>query len=405
MTYQETLDFLFSQLPMYQRIGKAAYKADLSTTIALCNYLENPQLKFKSIHVAGTNGKGSSAHMIASILQEAGYKVGLHTSPHLKDFRERIKINGAMIDEDYVTEFIKSHKTWILDNQPSFFEMTVGMAFQYFADQQVDVAVLEVGMGGRLDSTNVVIPEACLITNIGLDHTQFLGDTLGEIAFEKAGIIKPEIPVVISEYQPEIADVFINTAGKNKAPILFAPKQEHEKHNMDLLGTYQQKNMNGVLSVISIVKDQFKITKDNIVNGLNNIVSNTGLRGRYEVLQDNEPRVICDTAHNIEGVALVMKQVMAETFDRLHIVWGMVDDKNHEDVIKLLPKDPYYYLCQAKIPRALPIENLADLMDNAGLSFDVFDSVSGAMIDAVATANPNDLVFIGGSTFVVAEAI
>lgn len=403
MTYQGTVNWMFTQLPMYQKQGKTAFKKDLTNTLLLANHLKNPQHKFKSIHVAGTNGKGSSSHMLASVLQEAGYKVGLYTSPHLKDFRERIKINGVEVSKQFVIGFIKRNKSFFEANPLSFFEMTVGMAFDYFAKQKVDIAVIEVGLGGRLDSTNIITPEVSLITNIGFDHTQFLGNTLPLIALEKAGIIKPNVPIVISETQYETKLVFDKVAQNNKSKIYFADEVIKESYAIDLLGNYQKKNINGVLKVLGILQQKnYKISKANIKNGLLNTVKNTGLKGRWQVLQTN-PKVICDTAHNKEGLSITMSQLQKEQFDNLHIVFGVVNDKDLSQLWSILPKQATYYFCKPDVPRGLD-QNILKLqfLDN-GFIGESYLSVNEAIEMAKTNAKLTDVIYIGGSTFVVAE--
>jgi dihydrofolate synthase/folylpolyglutamate synthase len=405
MAYQETLDWMFSQLPMYQRQGQAAFKKDLSNTILLANHLENPEKGFMSIHVAGTNGKGSTSHMLASVLQEAGYKVGLYTSPHLKDFRERIKINGKEVSKQFVTGFIKRNKAFFEANHLSFFEMTVGMAFEYFSKQKVDIAVVEVGLGGRLDSTNIITPEVSVITNIGLDHTQFLGTTLKEIAFEKGGIIKPNIPVVIGETQKETQDVFKSLAEKNNASIIFADQEVNEAYTSDLIGSYQSKNIKTATNALKILnKLGFDISKENINNGLLKVQKNTGLLGRWQVLNTN-PKVVCDTGHNREGLSYVLKQLSNEKYNTLHIVFGVVNDKDLSSIVDLLPKRATYYFCKPDIPRGLDAYKLKDSLKAFDLNGGVYTSVNEAYKSALKNANPNDFIFIGGSTFVVAEII
>tara|TARA_R110002049_G_scaffold127617_3_gene284445 strand:+ start:2374 stop:3591 length:1218 start_codon:yes stop_codon:yes gene_type:complete len=405
MTYQDTLNWMFLQLPMYQREGKSAYKVDLSNTILLINHLKNPHHNFKSIHVAGTNGKGSTSHMLASILQEAGYKVGLYTSPHLKDFRERIKINGNVVSKQFVIGFINRNKVFFEENQLSFFEMTVGMAFDYFSKQKVDIAVVEVGMGGRLDSTNIITPEVSVITNIGLDHTPFLGNTLEGIAFEKGGIIKPNIPVVIGETQKEIKPIFIELAKKNNAEIVFADENVSRVYKSDLLGNYQHKNIKTVIQTIkSLPEKEYKISERNIETGLLNVVSNTGLLGRWQVLNEN-PKVVCDTGHNREGLVYVMEQLRKEVFEDLHIVFGIVNDKDLSSIIDLLPKNATYYFCKPDIPRGLDGKELKQVFNGYGLKGEAYNSVGEAYKMALIKAKTTDLVFVGGSTFVVAEII
>ena len=343
MTYQDTLNWMFSQLPMYQKQGQSAYKTDLGNTILLVNHLQHPHKKFKSIHVAGTNGKGSTSHMLASILQEAGYKVGLYTSPHLKDFRERIKINGKEVSKHYVIGFIKRNKAFFETNRLSFFEMTVGMAFEYFSKEKVDVAIVEVGLGGRLDSTNIITPEVSVITNIGIDHTQFLGNTLESIAFEKGGIIKPNVPVVIGETQKETAFVFKNLAQKNNSKIVFADKEVSNVYKTDLLGNYQSKNVKTAVETIKRLNEKgFDISNDNLEKGLLNVISNTALMGRWQVLNE-KPKTVCDTGHNREGLSYVVNQLAEEKFESLHIVFGVVNDKEVSSIIDLLPKNATYY--------------------------------------------------------------
>tara|TARA_B100000809_G_C15138442_1_gene531757 strand:+ start:983 stop:2200 length:1218 start_codon:yes stop_codon:yes gene_type:complete len=405
MNYQETLAYLFSQLPMYQRVGKAAYKVDLTNTYELCKLLNNPENKFKSVHVAGTNGKGSTSHMLASILQEAGYKVGLYTSPHLKDFRERVKINGEMIAQDEVISFVKKYKADFEKMNLSFFEWTVGLAFDYFANQKVDIAIVETGLGGRLDSTNVVTPEVSVITNIGIDHTQFLGDTLGKIAVEKAGIIKPNVPVVIGETQKETKDVFQNKAEQGKSLIQFADVLIKNTLQTDLKGVYQQKNVKTCIAVSNCLIDKgWRISKHDIEIGLQNVVKNTGLLGRWQVLSEN-PLTICDTGHNEEGVKELVEQIKNMDYNKLHFVFGAVNDKSIERVLELLPKTALYYFCAAKIPRAMAVKELMAVAEQKGLNGIECDSVKSAFSSAKANALGNDLIFIGGSTFVVAEVV
>ncbi len=420
MTYQQTLDYLYNNLPMFQRIGPAAYKVDLGNIVELMEELGNPQDKFKSIHVAGTNGKGSSSHMLASILQEAGYKVGLYTSPHLKSFTERVRINGNEIAEQEVVDFVEEVKPLIKKIEPSFFEITVAMAFDYFSKNKVDIAIIEVGLGGRLDSTNIITPEVSLITNIGLDHQALLGDTLEKIAFEKAGIIKKGVPVVISQKQEEIQFVFIKKvtdigtkltfasdtylieqATAERFNIIKSEKIEIEGLTPDLKGSYQQLNIPGVLETLGKLRG-FDITDSNIKNGLEKVVLNTSLKGRWQIL-NNKPLTICDTGHNIDGVNMIINQLGQYNYEQLHIVWGMVEDKSIDDVLSLLPKDAQYYFCAADIPRALDAKQLAKEADNLKLKGKIHKSVSEAITAAKINANPKDLIFIGGSTFVVAE--
>ena len=405
MTYSETIEWMFAQLPMYQRQGSTAFKKDLTNSLALASALDNPHKKFKSIHVAGTNGKGSTSHMIASILQEAGYKVGLYTSPHLKDFRERIKINGEMIPEEDVVDFIQNQKSFFEAQKVSFFEMTVGLAFHYFAKEEVDIAVIEVGLGGRLDSTNIITPEVSVITNIGLDHTQFLGETLPEIASEKAGIIKDNIPVVVGEYQEEVFDVFQQKANKHNAPLKLASEVVQKEYKSDLKGTYQKNNaITAVASVSELSTKGFDISESDIENGLLNSVKNTQLIGRWQILQE-KPKAICDTGHNREGLAYVMKQLSEENYKNLHLVLGVVNDKELEGVLHMFPKNATYYFCKPNIPRGLDAEILQNIAAKFELNGHVFGSVQKAYKAALADANENDLVFVGGSTFVVAEVV
>ena len=405
MTYQDTLDWMFSQLPMYQRQGQSAYKADLSNTLKLIEYLKFPDRSFKSIHVAGTNGKGSTSHMLASILQEAGYKVGLYTSPHLKDFRERIKINGKEVSKSFVIGFINRNKSFFETNSLSFFEMTVGMAFDYFSKQKVDIAIIEVGLGGRLDSTNVITPELSVITNIGFDHMQFLGNTLEAIAFEKGGIIKPNIPVIIGETQEETTRVFIDFANKNHSKIVFADQEVNKSYKSDLKGSYQEKNIKTVVQSIKEMQLKgYKISEKHIVNGLLNVVKNTGLKGRWQILSD-VPKVVCDTGHNKEGLTHVMNQIAQETFNKLHIVFGVVNDKDLSSIVNLLPKQATYYFCKPDIPRGLDAHVLKKNLSVFGLEGEVYSSVNEAYNAALENAHLDDFIFIGGSTFVVAEII
>jgi dihydrofolate synthase / folylpolyglutamate synthase len=406
MNYQETLDYLYSQLPVFQRIGAAAYKADLTNTVALCRLAGNPENKFRSIHIAGTNGKGSTTHLIASILQEAGYKTGIYTSPHLKDFRERIKINGKMIPRDYVVSFVKQYKTDFEKIQPSFFEATVMLAFSYFADKKVDVAVIETGMGGRLDSTNVITPALSVITNISLDHTSFLGKTLPEIATEKSGIIKKNIPVVIGEATSQTKPVFISAAEEKNAPLFFTSSKPLKKnYTSELKGDYQSKNIRTVLQSIEIIRKQFPlITEKNIRDGIKKVVTNTGLRGRWEKLSE-KPFIICDIGHNEAGIREVVKQIRKTKFDHLHIVMGVVNDKDVNAMLSLLHKKASYYFCKASIPRALDENKLSEIAFKHGLKGNTFPNVKKAILAARKNAGKKDMIFIGGSAFVVAEAL
>lgn len=405
MTYEQTLDYLFSQLPMFQRVGKAAYKADLNNTIELCNILNHPENSFQSVHIAGTNGKGSTSHMIASILQEAGYKVGLYTSPHLKDFRERIRINGEMIPKQEVMSFVKQHQSSFEKIGLSFFEWTVGLAFDYFRKEKVDVAILETGMGGRLDSTNVVTPLLSIITNIGFDHQQFLGDTLEKIAVEKAGIIKTKIPVVIGETQPETKAIFTTTAKQKNAPIYFADQLIIKTlPECELKGNYQQKNIKTVLQSIKLLQDQFTISEENITNGLKKVIQNTHLQGRWQTLSTS-PKVIIDVAHNESGIIELLRQLKQESYEQLNIVFGAVNDKDITKILNLLPKEAHYFFCQAQIPRALDKNKLFELATAAGLTGYINNSVEEALIKAKEKSGDNDLILVFGSIFVVAEIL
>lgn len=428
MTYQQTLDYIFAKLPMYQRVGAAAYKADLNNTIAICKALGNPEKKIKCVHVAGTNGKGSSSHMLAAVLQQAGYKTGLYTSPHLVDFRERIKINGKEIPKTEVVKFVEEHKTVFENIEPSFFEWTVGLAFDYFAKQEIDVAIIEVGLGGRLDSTNVINPVACLITNIGFDHMNLLGNTLPLIAEEKAGIIKSRVPVTISQTQLEVISIFNNKAKELKAPIEFADKNYkvisashqnnflslellHKKtntkhtYNLDLQGSYQIKNVMGVLNTIEILKEKGFLIEDEMINkALAQVQKITGLQGRWQIIQ-NKPLVIADTGHNQDGIREVLENLKRYDYKKLHFVLGVVNDKDISSILKLLPKDATYYFCKASIPRALNEKELSIQAKKEGLSGKTFETVSEALDAAKKQAKATDLVFVGGSTFTVADIL
>jgi dihydrofolate synthase/folylpolyglutamate synthase len=406
MNYKETLDFLFAQLPMFQRVGNAAYKANLDNTIALMKALGNPENKFKSIHIAGTNGKGSTAHMIASVLQEAGYKTGLYTSPHLIDFRERIKINGKPIPKKNVIQFVISSKEMMHNIKPSFFELTVGMAFDYFAREKVDIAVVEVGLGGRLDSTNVIIPEVSVITNIGFDHTQFLGNDLKSIAIEKAGIIKENTPVVVGAVKSEVEKVFLDKANESKASILFIKDFSAPDLEIDLKGNYQKENLStAVLALKTLRKKGWKIPESAIKKGLTKIAKNTGLHGRWEIL-GTQPKIICDTAHNTDGIKWISGQLQEETYGKLHMVIGMVNDKNPESILKLLPENAQYYLCESSIPRKLQLKELLSAAKTLGMNISGgFKSVEDAFNFALKNAKKDDLIFVGGSTFIVADLL
>ncbi|UOK43622.1 MULTISPECIES: bifunctional folylpolyglutamate synthase/dihydrofolate synthase [Flavobacterium] len=402
MTYQETLDWMFAQLPMFQQQGASAYKKDLTNTILLSTRLGNPEKKLRFIHVAGTNGKGSTSSMIASVLQEAGCKVGLYTSPHLKDFRERIKIDGNEISQEFVVDFIADNKSFFEENQLSFFEMTVGLAFDYFVKEKVDVAVIEVGMGGRLDSTNIITPLVSVITNIGFDHTQFLGDTLGAIAGEKAGIIKPNVPVVVGEYTPETKPVFLAKAAACGSDIYFASDLILEDYPCGLLGDYQFHNKKTVVKTIDVLKGHFAVSEEDLKTGLLNVVSNTGLLGRWQQLSSN-PKVICDTAHNSHGLKIVLNQIAKEKFEKLFFVLGVVNDKDLDSILPLFPKNANYFFCKPNIFRGLDAEELCEKASVFGLEGRVCDSVSGAYNEALQAAGKNDFIYVGGSTFVVAE--
>lgn len=428
MNYNETLNWMFNKLPMYQRIGASAYKADMNNTIEIINYLGNPQNSFKSIHVAGTNGKGSTSHSLASVFQEAGYKTGLYTSPHLRDFRERIRINGKMIPEVKVVEFIENHKKKLEELELSFFEMTVAMAFDYFKKENVDIAIIEVGMGGRLDSTNVIKPELCVITNISLDHVKFLGENEEQIAKEKAGIIKNETPVVIGETQKDSKDVFIKTAEEKNSPIYFADqifeciknnKKTLEYNEFDiykskslylkdlkfpLLGNYQKKNLATVICALDLLKNKFNISEQNIIEGLSKVVSNTGLMGRWQVINRN-PLAIADTGHNVAGINEVNMQLAETKYNNLHFVLSVVNDKDIDGILKLLPNDAEYYFCKANIPRGLDVNILSEKAKTYGLKGKTYSSVIQAYTTALDNAQNGDLVFVGGSNFTVAEVV
>jgi dihydrofolate synthase/folylpolyglutamate synthase len=415
--YSSALNYLYDRLPMFQRIGAAAYNRDLTNTLALCEALGNPQNKLKCIHVAGTNGKGSSSHMIAAMLQSAGYKTGLYTSPHLKEFTERIRINGQEIEQAFVVDFVKRIKPSIEKISPSFFEMTVAMAFDYFVFQGVDVAVIEVGLGGRLDSTNVITPLVSLITNISYDHKDLLGNTLQQIAFEKAGIIKRTAPVVISEEQTEVRDVFLKKAAEENTPLEFASSRftfdgrtisengiiRFEDMNPQLKGDYQTKNIPGVLLTIEKLNEKgFLISEANIKSGIENVITLTGLKGRWQKLGE-QPLIIADTGHNEAGIQEIVKQISSIKYERLHMVIGMVKDKDISGVLRLLPKEANYYFCQAKIPRAMDANDLAKNAQEFTLLGEIVPDVNSALTRAKERAGKNDFIFIGGSTFVVAE--
>jgi dihydrofolate synthase/folylpolyglutamate synthase len=406
MNYQETINWMFNQLPMYQLQGASAYKKDLSNTHLLINHLDNPQKNLKCIHVAGTNGKGSTSHMLASILQEAGYKVGLYTSPHLKDFRERIKINGMMISENFVCDFVNTNKSFFEKSEMSFFEMSVGLAFDYFAKEKVDIAVIEVGMGGRLDATNIITPLISVITNIGMDHVQFLGNTIEAIAKEKAGIIKPGIPVVIGEYTPETKEVFLAKAKENNSEIFFASDLISEAFASDLIGDYQMHNKKTVQQTIAVLNSQkeFAISSNELQTGLLKTVKNTGLLGRWQQLGES-PKIICDTAHNKNGLEIVLKQIQKESFEKLHIVLGVVNDKDLDEFLPLFPKKATYYFCKPNIFRGLDQIILQEKAKKHQLNGHAYHSVAIAYATAKDNAAKEDFIYIGGSTFVVAEIV
>ena len=428
MTYQETLDWMFNKLPVYQFVGAAAYKPDLSNTIQLLDLLDNPHHSFKSVHVAGTNGKGSVSHMLASVFQEAGYKTGLYTSPHLRDFRERIRINGEMIPEENVVKFIDTYKDKFEAMELSFFEMTVGMAFDYFRKEQVEIAIVEVGMGGRLDSTNIITPELSIITNIDFDHMKFLGDTRAKIASEKAGIIKPNIPVVIGETHPETQHVFIEKAKECGSPISFADQvfdcekihiESYTEQSFDvwknselymealeipLIGNYQQKNLTTVMCALDQLRSKFNLTEEHMRDGIGRVIRNTHLMGRWQIL-NKDPLTIADTGHNAAGIKEVVLQLAEMNYDKLHFVIGMVNDKDIDSVLQLLPHSAEYYFCKADIPRGLDANILAEKAFEMGLRGQVFESVSHAYRSAVNNAHFGDIVFIGGSNFTVAEVV
>ena len=424
MTYEETITYLYNSAPLFQHIGKDAYKEGLDTTLRLDEHLEHPHQKFKTIHVAGTNGKGSCSHTLAAILQSAGYKVGLYTSPHLVDFRERIRVNGIPVDKAYVVEFVEQHRSFFEPLHPSFVELATAMAFRYFADQQVDVAVIEVGLGGRLDCTNIIHPDLCIITNISFDHVQFLGDTLAKIASEKAGIIKSGIPVVIGETTPETKPVFKQKAIDEKAPIHFAEEEQplisstidaRGKHiyqtqnyaNLEgeLGGLCQEKNTNTLLSAIHILQTTgYHIKEEHVREGFAHVCSLTGLMGRWQKLQE-QPTMICDTGHNKGGIQYIVEQLSRQTYRRLHIVMGMVNDKDISGVLSLLPKKAIYYFTKASVNRALSESEVQRLAKEAGLTGNTYASVTEAVQAAKEAADEEDFIFIGGSTFIVADLL
>jgi dihydrofolate synthase/folylpolyglutamate synthase len=406
MNYQETVNWMFNQLPLYQLQGSIAYKEDLTNTLLLSEYLGNPEKNLKFIHVAGTNGKGSTSHLLASVLQEAGFKVGLYTSPHLKDFRERIKINGKEIAEDFVIEFIAKYKNFFETNDLSFFEMTVGLAFDYFKKEKIDIAIIEVGMGGRLDSTNIITPLLSVITNIGKDHTQFLGTTLESIAREKAGIIKQTIPVIIGEFTTETKPVFWAKANEMESEIYFASELVLENYPSDLIGAYQISNKKTALQTLRVLNSQkeFEVSEATIKKGFLNVVKNTGLQGRWQQL-NGVPKVICDTAHNKHGLEIVLNQLQKESFNTLHFVFGVVNDKDLDEILPLFPKNAIYYFCKPNIPRGLDAVTLSQKAQQFDLHGKVYNSVSEAYKSAVQNAASTDFIYIGGSTFVVGEIL
>ena len=423
MNYQQTIDYLYKTLPMFSRMGSAAFKKDLTNTLLLCERLGDPHKKFKSIHVAGTNGKGSVSHMLAAIFQTAGYKTGLYTSPHLYDFRERIKVNGIMCDEDFVVDFVERIQPAIEEIQPSFFEITVVMAFEFFVQQKVDVAIIEVGLGGRLDSTNVIIPELSVITNIGWDHMNLLGDTLEEIAFEKGGIIKANVPVIIGEKKEETEKVFRNIASQKHAPIFFAQENfsvtgykllndsidisvvdkdsSVRNYQSDLAGIYQTKNILSVLQAVELLKG-WNLSQQHIQTALKKVKQLTGLHGRWEVIH-KEPLVVLEVAHNKDGIEQMLQHLQNTHFNKLHIVVGVVKDKDVEAVLKLLPQEADYYFTQAHIPRALNAETLQEKASGFSLNGHCFDEVNEAIRHALTLASKDDLIIVCGSIFLVAE--
>lgn len=424
MNYQETIEYLYNITPLFQNVGKAAYKEGLDNTLKLDAFFEHPHKKFKTIHIAGTNGKGSCSHTIAAILQSAGYKTGLYTSPHLVDFSERIRVNGNPIEKDFVVKFVEENKHFFEPLHPSFFELTTSMAFLYFAHKEVDVAVIEVGLGGRLDCTNVIHPDLSIITNISFDHTQFLGHTLSAIASEKAGIIKENTPVIIGEYNSETREVFENKARQMNANIIFAEDSKliteavhtddgHFIYQSSLIdnlygelgGNYQLKNTNTILNSIIKLKDLgYKINEQNIREGFKNVCQLTGLMGRWQKLEDN-PTIICDTGHNIGGIEYITEQLSKMKYDKLHIVIGMVNDKDINGVISLLPENAVYYFTQASVKRALPAEEIKKIGNSHGLKGEAYKNVKEALYAAKQNASEKDMIFVGGSTFIVADLI
>lgn len=424
MTYEETIDYLYDSVPMFQKVGSSAYKEGMENSFLIDEHLNHPHRNYKTIHIGGTNGKGSTSHLLASVLQEAGYKVGLYTSPHLLDFRERIKVNGEMISKEFVVDFIADNKDFFESVQPSFFELTTGMAFAYFAEQKVDVAVIEVGLGGRLDCTNIITPIISIITNISFDHTNLLGNTLEKIAVEKAGIIKPGIPVIIGETVPETREVFLQTAAEKKSAIIFAEEEKPilsskllpsgywefstKKYEelIDELGGYaQEKNAATVICAVEILqKNILEIPAKAVYKGFRFVIENTGLMGRWQILQYN-PKIVMDTAHNVGGIEYIVRQLESERYEKIHIVLGMVNDKDISSVLELLPKKAIYYFTKASIQRALPAEELAQKAAESGLKGNAYSNVNDAFLAAKANASAKDFIFVGGSTFVVADAL
>ncbi len=406
MNYEETLDWMFNKLPMYQTQGATAYRKDITNTVLLAKHLGNPEQYLKCIHVAGTNGKGSTSHLLASVLQEAGYKVGLYTSPHLKDYRERITINGNPISEEYVCDFINTNQSFFEANELSFFEMSVGLAFEYFVKEHTDINIIEVGMGGRLDATNIINPLVSVITNIGLDHTQFLGNTLESIAYEKAGIIKPNIPVVIGEYVNETQPIFVEKVKITNSEIYFASDLVQEDYPSALLGDYQIHNKKTVSQTIKVLQKKrlLSISEEAVRKGFLNVIKNTNLQGRWQQLGKN-PKTICDTAHNAHGLSLVLQQIQKEQFEQLHIILGVVNDKNLEEILPLFPENAIYYFCKPNNIRGLEPIILKEKANIFNLNGEIYNSVSNAYQAAKRSASPNDFIYIGGSTFVVAEIL
>ncbi len=408
MDYQNTLTYLYNSVPMFQQVGGSAYKEGLENTKTLDEHFGHPHRSFHSIHVAGTNGKGSCSHTLAAILQEAGYRVGLYTSPHLIDFRERIRINGQPISEEYVVRFVEDERSFFEPLHPSFFELTTAMAFRYFADEKVDVAVIEVGLGGRLDCTNIIRPDLCIITNISFDHTQYLGDTLAKIAGEKAGIIKSDIPVVIGETTPETKPVFLNKAQEVNAPVFFAEENDREDYpgvESELKGLYQKKNTRTLLTALPLLKEAgYRIDEQTVRSGFARVCELTGLMGRWQMLQES-PTLICDTGHNVGGITYIVEQLKQQSYHRLHIIIGMVNDKDISGVLALLPRDATYYFTKASVKRALPEHELYKLASDAGLQGDCYPDVPSAVRAAQEKSLPEDFIFVGGSSFIVADLL